>query len=123
MRRHGRLLHLDEAKIERVHGYFARHGGKTVFTGRFIALLRTWAAFFAGAGRMPYRRFMLYNAAGGIVWAGLFGTLGYLFGQHLPALEHAVGRLGLVLLGAAVLGGGSLLLWRRRHTPSRGSRS
>jgi membrane protein DedA with SNARE-associated domain/membrane-associated phospholipid phosphatase len=115
VRRHGRLLHLDEQKIERVRGYFARHGGKTVFTGRFIALLRTWAAFFAGAGRMPYPRFLLYNALGGMLWAGLFGTLGFLFGRHLTALEHAVGRVSLVLLAVAVIGGGIVLLWRRHH--------
>src|SRR5438876_2126339 len=57
-----RVLHLDESHLERARGFFDRHGAKAVFFGRFIALLRTWAAVLAGVGRMPYRTFMLYNA-------------------------------------------------------------
>ncbi len=113
IRRHGRLLHVDDATLERVRAFFARHGNKTVFIGRFIAVLRTWAAFFAGTGGMPYRTFLLYNALGGIVWSALFGTLGYLFGRNLPALERSVGRVSVALLLLVLVGGG-VVLWRRR---------
>src|SRR5438270_499641 len=77
VRRYGRRVGLDEAKIARVHTFFERHGGKTVFIARFVALLRSWAAALAGASRMPYGTFTLYNALGGLTWAALFGALGY----------------------------------------------
>ena len=88
-----------------MHGFFERHGAKTVFIGRFIALLRSWAAALAGVGCMPYHTFTLYNALGGIAWAALFGSLGYVFGHNLPVLERYVGQasLVLVLLAAAVV--------------------
>jgi membrane protein DedA with SNARE-associated domain len=120
-RRYGRLLRLDEAKIERVRAYFAKHGAKTVFLGRFVALLRTWAAFFAGAGRMQYSRFMVFNALGGVIWAGLFGALGYTFGRNLPALEQRARWVSLVVLALVVLGGGLLWLVRRRRVAPAGT--
>ncbi|HEV2641155.1 MAG TPA: DedA family protein, partial [Candidatus Elarobacter sp.] len=103
--RWGRKLHLNESNLARAHAFFARHGGKTVFFGRFVALLRTWAAILAGVARMEYGEFLLYNAAGGIIWTALFGTLGYLFGQNLPRLEHSIGQasLALVLLIALIV--------------------
>ena len=106
VRRYGRFVRLDEAKIDRVRTFFDRHGAKTVFIGRFIALLRSWAAALAGVACMPYGAFTLYNALGGLVWAALFGTLGYVFGRNLPKLERYVGQasLALVLLAALVVG-------------------
>ena len=98
VRRYGRMLHIRETEIERAHAFFEWHGAKTVFFGRFIALLRAWAAVLAGVSSMPYGVFMVYNALGGSVWAVLFGTLGYLFGQNLPKLEQYVGRASLVLV-------------------------
>ncbi|MGH7513714.1 MAG: bifunctional DedA family/phosphatase PAP2 family protein [Gemmatimonadales bacterium] len=105
VRRYGRLLRIDEAKVERVQRFFARHGGKTVFLGRFISLFRMLAALLAGVTRMPYGRFTVYNVAGGVCWSVLFGTLGYAFGRSLPQLEHAVGQAGamIVLLGALLV--------------------
>src|SRR5262249_3189513 len=87
IRRYGRRVGLTEERIALVHGYFERHGGKTVFIARFVALLRSWAAALAGAGKMPYGTFTLYNALGGVVWASAFGLVGYLFGQSLPRVE------------------------------------
>ncbi|MEO7218681.1 MAG: bifunctional DedA family/phosphatase PAP2 family protein [Gemmatimonadaceae bacterium] len=96
VRRWGRRLHVDESHIDRAHRFFERHGGKTVFIGRFVAILRTWAAVLAGVARMPYRSFLVFNATGGILWAALFGTLGYVFGRNLPELEHLVGQASLL---------------------------
>ncbi len=103
--RYGRVVHFDDAKLQRVHGFFDRHGAKTVFFGRFIALLRTWAALLAGTAEMPYGVFTLYNVMGGITWASLFGTLGYTFGRSLPLLERYIGQASLaaVLLIALVV--------------------
>lgn len=104
IRRYGRILHIDEAKLGRARNFFDRHGGKTVFIGRFIALLRTWAAVLAGVGNMQYSTFMLYNALGAITWAVIFGTLGYVFGRNLPMLQHYIGQaiLALALLTALI---------------------
>src|SRR6266699_3840804 len=112
VRRYGRFLHLNEAHLERARHFFARHGPPTVFIGRFIALLRTWTAVLAGAARMPYGRFMLYNALGAVCWAGVVSALGYLFGRNLPRLEHYMGQASLAgaLLVALIVG--LVLGWR-----------
>lgn len=106
VRRYGRFVGLNESHLERARTFFERHGPKTVFIGRFIALLRTWAAVFAGTARMTYGTFMLYNALGGVCWSVIFGTLGYVFGRHLPQLEHYIGQASLAgaLLVALVVG-------------------
>jgi len=106
LRRYGRILHLDESKLSRARNFFDRHGGKAVFFGRFVSLLRMWAAALAGVTEMPYPRFAAYNVAGGVSWAVLFGALGYGFGRTLPRLENAVGRAGamLSLLAATAVG-------------------
>src|SRR3989441_11957587 len=90
VRRYGRVLHLNESHLARAHSFFERHGPKTVFVGRFIALLRTWAAVLAGAARMPYGTFMIYNALGAVCWAVIVGTLGYGFRRKLPELERSL---------------------------------
>src|SRR5437870_5069544 len=95
VRRYGRFLHLNEAHLERARHFFERHGPPTVFMGRFIALLRTWTAVLAGAARMPYGRFMLYNALGAVCWAGVVGALGYVFGRNLPRLEPSMAQASL----------------------------
>jgi undecaprenyl-diphosphatase len=106
VRRYGRFLHLNESHLERAHRLFERHGATTVFFGRFIALLRTWAAVLAGAARMPYPEFMLYNGLGAVCWSAIFGALGFTFGRQLPRLEHYIGQASLAgaLLLALVVG-------------------
>lgn len=117
VRRYGKLLRLNERTLDRAHEYFQRHGGKTVFFGRFVSLLRMWAAVLAGVSRMPYGRFTLYNVAGGLCWATVFGSLGYLFGRSLPQLQKAVGQAGamLALLGAIIVALVLLGRWFEQH--------
>src|SRR5437016_3333732 len=112
VRRYGRFLHLNEAHLERARHFFGRHGPPTVFMGRFIALLRTWTAVLAGAGRMPYGRFMLYNALGAVCWAGVVGALGYVFGRNLPRLEHYIGQASLAAALLVALVVGLVVGWR-----------
>ncbi len=78
------------------------HGGKIVFFGRFISFLRAWAAFFAGVNNMEWRRFLLYNAAGGITWASFYGILGFTFGKHVHAFSMPI-RYGFLSLGILYL--------------------
>lgn len=98
--RYGRYVGITEKKLRKADRYFERHGAKTVFFGRFVAVLRVLAGPLAGASRMPYRRFLAANAAGGITWATLMGTLGFFFGKPVAAFLSALGlwALGLVAL-------------------------
>ena len=95
--------------------FFSRHGAKAVFFGRFVSILRVTAAWLAGISHMPWWRFFIYNAAGGILWATGIGLLAYFLGK---AAADAVGRYGLVAVGVlAVLGIVAFLAhrwWRHR---------
>jgi membrane protein DedA with SNARE-associated domain len=79
--------------------FFQKHGGKTIFFGRFIAVLRVAAAWMAGISHMPWWRFFLWNAAGGIVWAVGVSLLAYAFGQ---AVADAISRYGLYTVLALI---------------------
>lgn len=81
--RYGRYVRLDESRLKVGQYLFLRHGGKIVFFGRFVALLRTYAALLAGVNRMSWPHFLIMNALGGICWALLFGGGAYLFGSQV----------------------------------------
>jgi membrane protein DedA with SNARE-associated domain len=112
-RRYGTKVRLDERKLKIARYLFDRHGGKVVFFGRFVSVLRTYAAFLAGTSKMRWRRFLPANAAGGIVWAGVWTLAAYLAGN---ALQRASGTINLILAGAAVAGIVAAILLVRRQT-------
>ena len=114
LNRYGKYLHLDEAKLQRADDFFARHGDKTVFLGRFVAVLRAWAAFLAGVNRMPWPKFLVFNAAGGICWAILYGILAYELGSNLPLLHRLLRDLGVGSIVLAVAVVAVLVLLHRR---------
>jgi len=103
LRRYGRYIRLDEAKLKVGRYIFMRQGGKVVFFGRFVAILRTYAAFLAGTNRMHWLRFFIANAAGAIIWATLWGTLAYLLGTTVDRLNKPVD------IGFGVAGGVALI--------------
>src|SRR2546425_859288 len=85
----------------------ARPGDKAILVARFVLGLRTWASMLAGMARMPFWRFQLFSAAGGLAWAAAIGVAGYLLGSNLPLLEtiiRAIGIGGLVFLVVIVVG-------------------
>jgi membrane-associated protein len=94
----GRYRLLRVEYLRRTEEFFSRHGGMAIFLSRFLPIIRTCAPFVAGVGRMPYRRFLAYNLAGGCAWVGLFVWGGYLFG-NLPLVRQ---HFGLVTLGIIV---------------------
>ena len=102
---------ITEGRIKLGQYLFLRHGGKVVFFGRFVAVLRALAALLAGLNCMDWGRFLLFNALGGIVWAGAYGLGAYVFGEALASSLH---RFGLVLgIAAATVVVAGLLLARR----------
>lgn len=110
----GRFFFLTPKRLEHMEHYFKSHGNKTILVARFITGLRVFAALLAGASKMPWRVFVVYNVAGAILWSVVITTLGYIFGQSLPLLVKWVGRSGTILLIAAVVIG--LVIWRvRKH--------
>jgi membrane protein DedA with SNARE-associated domain len=110
----GRFFFLTPKRFAHMENYFERHGNKTILVARFITGLRVFAALLAGASKMPWRVFIVFNVAGAILWSVVITTLGYLFGQSLPLLVKWVGRSGTILLIAAVVIG--IVVWRvRKH--------
>jgi membrane-associated protein len=92
--------------------FFARHGPKAVFFGRFLLGLRVWASWLAGATRMPWRSFVVWNALGGICWATGIGLLAYFLGH---SAGNAIQAFGLYGVAALVLAVGAALFAHRRH--------
>ncbi len=110
-----RRLDRLRGRLDTAQGFLARRGGSAVFLGRFVAFFRAVMPFLAGAARMPYRRFLAYNAAGGICWGTGFVLLGYLAGNSYKAVEHAVGRgVALAVLAVVLLVVAAWRLRRRR---------
>jgi membrane protein DedA with SNARE-associated domain len=89
-----------ERYLPRAERFFARHGGKTIFIARFVAVLRVTAAWTAGISRMHWVRFLVWNAAGGIAWATGVALVAYYLGN---AAAEAIGRYGLFAAGGALL--------------------
>lgn len=97
---------IGDARWERAERYVAEHGGKAVFLGRFVGVLRALVPAIAGTVGMPYRTFLPYNAAGGLIWAPGFVLLGYLAGASYRRVAAIAGQAGLVLAVLLVLVGG-----------------
>jgi membrane protein DedA with SNARE-associated domain len=110
--RYGRYVGITENKLEKADHYFERHGAKTVFFGRFVAVLRILAGPMAGASKMSYRRFLAANAAGGITWATLMGTLGFFFGKPVAAVLSSMGLWALALIALYLI---ARFLVKRRY--------
>ena len=110
--RYGPRVGLTAARQRLGQFLFLRHGGKVVFFGRFVAFLRTFAAVLAGANRMPWGRFLLWNALGGIFWTCLYGFGAYLLGNQVHRLVGPFGiTMGVIAAGVVVYA----VLFVRRH--------
>jgi len=113
IRRYGHYIRLDERKLKVGRYLYDRHGAKVVFFGRFVSILRTYAAFLAGVNRMPWRRFVTYNAAGGIVWAAIYTFASYYLGDAFSSAQTTI--TVAVAAAAAVAIAAMIVLIRRQY--------
>ncbi len=114
-----RLLHIrplrrHEKRLAQAEAYLARRGGSAVFLGRFVAFLRAVMPALAGISRMPYLRFLAFNAAGGVVWGVSSVLLGYLAGNSYARIEQEAGRAAAVVVAAVVIV--IVIIWRIRKS-------
>jgi membrane-associated protein len=115
-----RVIRRQQGRIDTARELLARRGGPAVFLGRFVAYLRAVMPFLAGFSRLPYRRFLAYNAAGGVAWGAGMVLLGYLAGHSYAAIEKTFGRAIALIVTVLLLI--ALVVWgvrRRRERPDR----
>src|SRR5438445_1818907 len=101
--RFGHMFHIRPEHIARAEMFFARHGDKAVLSARFILGLRTWGSMLAGMARMPFWRFQLFSALGGLAWATVVGVAGYLLGSNLALITTVIRDIGIGGLVVLVL--------------------
>jgi membrane protein DedA with SNARE-associated domain len=109
---HGARVGVRQTALQRLDELFARHGGKTVLIARFVGILRALAPFIAGASRMPYRWFLLFNVMGAVLWAVAFVSLGYALGASWWVAEKWIGRIGMIVGVVIVV---TAIIWLRRY--------
>jgi membrane-associated protein len=86
---------LNKRHLDRTHAFYEKHGGKTIIIARFVPIIRTFAPFVAGIGKMGYARFAMFNVTGAVSWVILFIAAGYAFG-NIPAVKR---NFQLVIIG------------------------
>lgn len=102
--------------LVRTQGFYEKYGGRTLVIARFMPIIRTFAPFVAGIGRMPYPRFLAFSVAGGCAWIGAFSLGGYFFG-NLPGVRHHFTLVILAVIAVSVLPGVVEALRHRRAAP------
>jgi membrane-associated protein len=112
--RHNNSRLLNHEYLDRTRAFYDRHGGKTILLARFLPILRTFAPFVAGVGRMPYARFLAFSLAGSVSWIMLFVLAGYFFG-HLPVVRQNLTLMMLGIIIISILPGAIAWLRHRRR--------
>jgi membrane-associated protein len=112
---------LKQAYLDRTNQFYERHGPKTIVIARFVPIVRTFAPFVAGMGRMTYRRFAIYNVTGAILWVGVCVPAGYFFG-NIPAVKENFTLVLLAIIFVSLLPG-LVSIWNARRDSSRPSGS
>jgi membrane protein DedA with SNARE-associated domain/membrane-associated phospholipid phosphatase len=111
--KHGPRFGISYERFEKVEDYFGRHGGKTIFIGRWISLVRAFAPFIAGSSGMGYRAFVPYSILGTGLWASLHILVGYFFSRSIETAGHYAARGAFLLATLIVIVGGTVFIVRR----------
>jgi membrane protein DedA with SNARE-associated domain len=120
--KHGPRVGISHARFEKVEDYFSRHGGKTIFIGRFISLVRAFAPFIAGSSGMRYRAFVPYSILGTGLWASAHILVGYFFSRSIETAGRYAAKGAFLLATLIVVVAGSIFLYRHfRETENRRS--
>jgi undecaprenyl-diphosphatase len=109
---HGPKVGISHERFERVEDYFSRHGGKTIFIGRFISLVRAFAPFIAGSSGMRYRNFVPYSILGTGLWASAHILVGYFFSRSIETAAKYAGKGAFLLATLIVVVVGAVILFR-----------
>ncbi len=113
--RYGRYFRFKQSYLETTQAYFLRHGGKTVFIGRFVPFVKVFAPMTAGIGRMPFARFLAWAVPGAVLASSLLITGGYLFGESWRRVNEYIGWVAGVIFAVVVVGTAIVFLHRRRR--------
>lgn len=97
-----RIPFINQEHIDKTQKFYAKHGGKTIVLARFVPIVRTFAPFVAGVGRMDYGKFIMYNIIGGVVWVAAFTLAGYFFG-NIPAVHDNFTIVVFAIVGISVV--------------------
>ena len=118
----GRLFgeRLFRSYLDQTHKFYEKHGGKTIILARFVPIVRTFAPFVAGMGRMSYRHFAAYNVIGALVWVLLFTYAGYLFG-NVPVVQENLKLLIVAIIVLSILPG-VIEIWRHKRAAAKEKR-
>jgi len=109
----GRIRFLKVDYLRQTEAFFVRYGGMTIIVSRFMPIIRTFAPFVAGIGRMPYARFQLWNVIGAVSWVMLFVWGGYLFG-NIPLIKKNFGIVTILIVVVSVMP--AVIAWFRART-------
>jgi membrane-associated protein len=115
--RHQRIRFVKQEYIDRTQRFYEKHGGKTIIIARFIPIIRTFAPFLAGVGRMQYGRFLFYNVIGGVLWVVGFVFAGYFFG-NLPFIKENFTLAIMVIIVVSLIPAGIEWLRSRKEAVS-----
>ena len=113
--RRPKLPDFQTEHLDKTHAFYRKYGGKTIVLARFVAIVRTFAPFVAGMGRMHYTRFMAFNLLGGAAWIALFCYAGYLFGD-LPFVQQNLRLLIVAIVFVSLLPAVAEVVRSRRRT-------
>ena len=111
---------LNRKHLARTHEFYERYGPRTIVIARFVPIVRTFAPFVAGIGRMTYRRFLFYNVAGAAVWVASLVLGGYLFG-NIPVVRRNFSLVIFAIIGLSILPA-VIEVWRQRRVAGSGAR-
>lgn len=112
----GEIPFVKKEYLDKTHAFYEKHGNKTIVLARFVPIVRTFAPFVAGVGRMTYRHFATYNIVGGIVWVGLLIGAGYFFGA-IPFVKNNFELVIIAIIILSILPG--VYEWLKAHSSAK----